>query len=387
MKKKLLIVLLVLGLVACLLVACNSSTNYDGMTKITYELEGGEYKNCNLPFYQYYDFKDGTTNLIRDPLVLSRKDVKRDGYTFLGWFKTRTENDGKVTYSDLWDFATDKVGTDGVTLYAGWKRNVVYLYNVCFVDEGGQTQILNTYEVSEGDEFDDYEYYANKRDGYTALVFADDETGLVDEGYYLDPDCTTAVKGFKHPGGEEDNAVNVYVKYIEGEFELVRTANDLIGAKSSNIYLMNDIDMGGKTLSFESYKGIFEGNDHVVSNFVVPYNAGKDDLKGDYEVHASLFGQLEDATIRNITFANAKLTIEAGISTIKKIYFAPLCMSATNSTVENVSIELSYKIVSWPKRNDGTTFDAVNDFEIFEDGYKTSDNSTINVKVALSEEK
>lgn len=209
MKKKLLVTALMILSIACLLVACNNSTNYDGLTKITFEPEGGVYQNCTLPFYQYYDFKDGTTNLIREPLALSRKEFKKDGYTFVGWFKTRTEVDGKVTYSDMWDFATDKVGTDGVTLYAGWKRNVTYLYNVCYVDEQGQTQIVGSYDVSEGDEFDDYENYAAKRSGYTALVFADEDTRYMDDGYYLDAECAQPVKGYKHPGGEEDTAPTV----------------------------------------------------------------------------------------------------------------------------------------------------------------------------------
>lgn len=382
MKKKLLVTALMILSIACLLVACNNSTNYDGLTKITFEPEGGVYQNCTLPFYQYYDFKDGTTNLIREPLALSRKEFKKDGYTFVGWFKTRTEVDGKVTYSDMWDFATDKVGTDGVTLYAGWKRNVTYLYNVCYVDEQGQTQIIGSYDVSEGDEFDDYENYAAKRSGYTALAFADEDTGYMDDGYYLDAECAQPVKGYKHPGGEEDTAINVYVKYVKGEYTLVRTASELIAARSNDIYLLADVDMKGATLSFENYGGVFEGNGHTISNFTIAYNAGNNDLKfnfddnsGDTAVHASLFESLSGATLRNVKFSGATFTVDGGTSKIKKIYFAPLCMSATDSKIENVSIEVSYKIVSGPVNN--KDFDFASDFKAFEQGYRTAENTTI----------
>lgn len=379
--------------VACLLVACNNSTNYDGLTKITFEPEGGVYQNCTLPFYQYYDFKDGTTNLIREPLALSRKEFKKDGYTFVGWFKTRTEVDGKVTYSDMWDFATDKVGTDGVTLYAGWKRNVTYLYNVCYVDEQGQTQIIASYDVSEGDEFDDYENYATKRSGYTALAFADDDTGYMNDGYYLDEECTQPVKGYKHPGGEEDTAINVYVKYVKGEYTLVRTASELIAARSNDIYLLADIDMKGATLSFENYGGVFEGNGHTISNFTIAYNAGNNDLKfnfddnsGDTAVHASLFESLSGATLRNIKFSGATFTVDGGTSKIKKIYFAPLCMSATDSKIENVSIEVTYEIVGGPVNN--KDFDFASDFKAFEQCYRTAENTTIeNFDVTMTEAK
>ena len=73
MKRKVLVVALITVALASLLVACNSSTSYDGMTKIVYELEGGSYMNCDLPVLQYYDFKSGTSNLITTrPFFLKR---------------------------------------------------------------------------------------------------------------------------------------------------------------------------------------------------------------------------------------------------------------------------------------------------------------------------
>lgn len=372
MKRKVLVIALIMVALASLLVACNSSTNYDGMTKIVYELEGGSYMNCDLPVLQYYDFKAGSSNLIYDPTVLSQETVTREGYKFLGWYKTKTVNGNDVTYSDKWNFESDKVGTEGITLYAGWELKVKYSYNVCYVDDNGNKVVLGTYNVKAGEEFNDRTKYANRRSGYTAYVHQNGT--MLNGGYYLDSDFKTPVEGYKHPGGEESLAIDVYAKYIKGEYTIVRSASDLMSAKSSSIYLDADIDMGGKTLSFDVYtKRTFEGNGHTVSNFKLAYNLS--DTRPNFEngsqnaVYVCLFGEIVNSTIQNVNFTGVQLVIEGEYSKAQYVYLAPFCMTATGSTVKNVTFELSYEIVSLPQGDDTI-------FELSKEGYRQKDEAS-----------
>lgn len=392
MKQKVFVAVLIIVALTALLVGCSSSTNYDGKTKIVYELEGGSYMNCELPIVQYYDFEEGSSNLIFSPQTLSRKDVERAGYSFTGWYRTRTQSGDDVTYSDKWDFDTDKVTTEGITLYAGWETVVKYTYRVCYVDADGNAVELGSYTVKAGDEFNDRKDFASKRkDGdYTAYVFK--ENGVQNVGYYLDKALTEPVAGYKHPGGEGDTAIDVYVKYLEGKWEIVRTASELTLAKSKNIYLDADIDMGGKTLTFGTYSKNFEGNNHTISNFTLPYNASKTDLKADIygngntSVYISLFEKLDGATVKNVKFAGVKVAINGGMSTINNIYLAPFAVDVTRSTVENVIMAVEYTVVKFPT----DTFDSA-DFTIFaESGYAKQDGSTITAlttTVVLADEK
>lgn len=390
MKRKVIVIALIVVALAMVLVGCNNTDNYDGKTKIVYELEGGSYKNCTAPIVQYYDFADGTQNLIYSPQLLSRMDVERPGYRFTGWFKTRTQDGDRVTYSDEWDFESDKVTTEGIKLYAGWKALVTYTYNVCYVDDSGETKSLGVYDVNEGDEFNDHENFASYRPGnYTPFVYEKDG---VQVGYYLDKDCTQSVVGYKHPGGDADLQIDVYVKYIEGRFALVSTADELLSSDTMgrNVYLLNDIDLGGKAFRVESYSRIFEGNGHKIYNFTMPYRAAKNDLRpnidgvGVSSVYAYIFGNLNGATIKNVSFEGITFTVDGGLPTLTDIYVAPFAKEVVNSTIENVSVDMTYAIASLPSKD----FNVETNFEVFETGYVKIDNSTItNLSVTVTENK
>lgn len=366
---------------------CNDSSSYDGKTKIVYELEGGSYKNCTEPIVQYYDFEEDTQNFIYSPQTLSRAEVQREGFRFTGWFKTKTQDGDRVVYSDEWDFENNKVTTQGVTLYAGWKALLSYTYNVCYVDENDEVKSLGVYEVNENDEFDDISNLANNRPGnYTPFVYKKDG---VQVGYYKDKECTESIVGYKHPGGETDCQIDVYVKYIEGRYALVSTASQLRSSfLGRNIYLLNDIDLGGGAFRVASYSGILEGNGYKISNFTIPYLASKNDLRPDINgtglnsVYASIFGELKNATVKNVTFENAKLTIDGGMSTITNIYVAPLSKDVNNSTVENVNVSMVYEVKKFP--TDG--FNENGTFVVYSKGYITKSESTENnLQVSVTE--
>ena len=339
MQKKA-IVCLVLCLV-CLLAALtgcsDSDRNFDDKVKVIYHLEGGIYQNCEQPIIQYYDFGEDTSNLIVDPSSLSGQAITRVGYTLEGWYTQKTGEGDNVSYEGKWDFENDKVTSSGITLYARWKKNIIYTYEVCYRDENDQSiHSLGSYEVNEGDTFNDYyaSYFGNKRYGYTVL-----------DGLYTESDEPWD-KSFTHPGGEVDTAVRVFLHYIEGDFVIVDSPRKLLTNKNANLYLTCDIDFEGEAFSgFGDYKGIIKGNGFTIKNFTLSYDNSKNGLITDADLSTeggilciSLFLSLKGATVTDLNVSDFTIDIKAGYPGTKLILIAPIAMKMENSTLTNIAI-------------------------------------------------
>lgn len=321
-----------------LLVSCGgSSTDFEGKVKVIYYLEGGIYQNCEQPIIQFYGFDEDTDNLIVDPSTLSGREISRTGYTLEGWYTEKTGEGDNVTYSGKWDFATDKVTDQGITLYAKWKKNVTYTYEVCYRDEADQTvHVLGSYEVKEGEAFNDYyaALYGKKRYGYTAIG-----------GLYTEDDQAWD-NSFTHPGGEVDTAIRVFLHYIEGNYVLVSSPRELLANKNANLYLTGDIDFEGASFSgFGNFKGEIRGNGYTIKNFTLTYDNSKSGLISDPDLSTeggllciSLFSSLKGAVISDLTFADFTVDINAGFTGTNMIFVAPLAMKMESSTVTNVTV-------------------------------------------------
>ena len=328
---------LILLCILCL-VGCGKNQKEPDGIKVVYELNGGVFQNCTLPIKQYYEFDSDTKRLIKSPETLSKSSILKSGYTLEGWYK-----DSNFNYK--WDFSKDEVPLEGITLYAKWNKDVKYTYNVCYYDENNEIKVLGTYEVKEGEVFEDWRGFAGDRKNYTPIKFLNEEGELWDET-------------FTHPGGEQNVSINVFVEYIEGDFELVSTAKELKNARTKNIYLLNDIDLGGEEFSFSSYSKIFKGNGYTIKNFKVNVIGNKTSGVDDHldssvkSVYGSLFGNLNNATISDVTFEDVKFIIDIGYDLISKVYVNPLCVNMTNSTINNVSITATYSCSKLPNNFD-----------------------------------
>lgn len=335
-----------LCLTVCLAGCGNNKRDFDGQTKVIYELEGGQYQNCELPIVQYYNAQGGA-HTIAEPSSLSNKPVTRAGYTLEGWYREKTvASDGTVTYNGRWDFATDTVTSEGVTLYARWAKNIKYTYEVCYRDEGGQVQVLGAYDTDEGKTFNTYyaTKFAAKRTGYTAL-----------DGLY-DSEDRPWDAAFTHPGGETDTAVQVFLHFVEGEYVLIHNAQELLRNKNRNLYLTCDIDFEGASFGgFGTYSGIIEGNGYAIRNFSLSYNNQKDGLVDDKELDdeggllcIGLFGQLSGATLRNLTIEDFTVNINVGYSGTKKIILSPFAVKAKDTVLKNISVSGTYEVTRLP---------------------------------------
>ena len=320
------------------LVGCSDNTrDFDGRVKVIYYLEGGVYQNCEQPVIQYYDFDGDGGHQIVDLTTLSGQKIIRSGYTLEGWYTKKTGEGSNVSYENKWDFTTDKVGADGVTLYAKWKKDVLYTYEICYRDEtDGSVHSLGSYEVSEGDKFNDYyaSYFGNGRYGYTSLGSLYDEN---DEPWNAD---------FTHPGGETDTAIRVFLHYIEGDYVLVDSVRQLTANKDKNLYFTSDIDFDGEDFyGFGDYTGVIKGNGFTVKNFNLSYDNSKNGLLSDPDLTSegsllgiSLFKSLNGATVTDITFSDFTVDIKAGYPGTKAIIVAPLALKMQGSILTNVAI-------------------------------------------------
>jgi hypothetical protein len=361
---------------------CSINTSYfygqTGEGVAVFHLEGGICQNTKDKVSYVYNF-DGTKvdTLIVEPnkFETEEKDmIQKNGYHIEGWYRTKVTNpDGTVEYKDKWDFAHDRMTSEGVELYAKWEINRVYTYELYYKDKDGKDVFLDKYEVSKGEKFSDKFMKNTTVEGYTTLRYLDENGDVWNSNY-------------KHPGGDSDVAVKVYLDLIEGEYTLVDTAKKFTRAisKGQNVYLLCDIDYDGDEICFDSYSGIIEGNGYTISNFEIDYDAKRSGLKGELDengkldtqanhVYISLFFELKDATIRNVKFDKVKVDVDASYTNIKYLIVSPFAVVSSNTVLENVEFNANIKVTKTP---DGCETEIVKD-SFF---YKKLENVSIDDK-------
>ena len=346
MKLKKLISLVLALITTFALTSCgkDSQDKYEGMAKVVYHLEGGTYKNSGEALTHYYSLENGDT-LIVAPETINAKlfPIQKTGYVIEGWYQVKTGEGESATYSNKWNFDYDKVGAEGVTLYARWKKDIDFTYTVCYRDKDGKLLPVSdesVYTVNAGEKFDDIFDYSEERDGYTFL------------GRYETEDGEPWDKNFVHPGNEESPNVNVVAVYlpIAGDFSVVTSASELIAATKSakDIYLDADIDLGGVEFSFNSLANKrLMGNGHKIYNFTLKVALGKDNLVPSPNeengaantICISLLGNLNKSVVDSVEFADFTVTIDCkNLTYIKNVYFAPLAVTVKESTLKNVKV-------------------------------------------------
>ena len=355
-----------------------------GKARAVFYLEGGICQNSKDRVSYVYEF-DGTKTdtLIIDPNVLDQDEqdqIYKTGYHIEGWYRTKTvDSEGNVTYSDKWDFANDKMTLDGVTLYAKWEINRYYSYELYYYDKNGNEVLLDSYQCNEGEKF--YDLFLDKKEveGYTSLG-------------YLDSEGNPWNKAFTHPGGDSDLAVKVYLDLIEGEYTLVESYREFRNAisRNENIYLLKDIDFDGKEMCFDSYSGEILGNGYKLMNLTVDYNTLKSGLKGELNpdgtlensmkdtLYISLFFELKDASIKDLTIENLLIDVETTLKDINNIVICPLAIIANNVKLDNVNItgKISYSKLPDKKVN----FNVVNEgYFIYSNNIEVTD-SVVNIE-------
>lgn len=320
-KKRLIFIgltLLLLTLTLALSGCGKEEIDLEGKNIVVFELNGGtlDYKTSSIDTKINYAYDPGSYLL--DPANIPGYSLTKGGYEFTGWYKT--EN---CDPSSKWNFDTETVNSEKITLYAGWKKAIVYTFGLYYV-EGDKEVKLGEYKVDEGEKFNDRRNTANTRAGYTFL------------GYYSDKAMTAAWDNTTvHPGGDTDTEIPVYLKYMEGVWKFATDLSSLKSALSAgqNVQIMNDIDCGGAELGFGLYSGIIEGNGYTVSNFTV-------ESSGTLRKSCFIFSGLgEGAQIKNVSFKGVVFKMFGTATATGGIQIAALAKNATGATVDNVTVE------------------------------------------------
>ncbi len=320
-KNLILITILTVALTLLLSGCSGGDDNLEGKNIVTFEVNGGtlNYGTSSTKTKVNFAYHPGT--YIIDPTTMPNYSISRNGYNFTGWY-----TGADCQPNEKWDFS-DTFDTETLTLYAGWEKAIKYSYTLYYTN-GTDEVFLGTYSVSEGEKFEDWRKFADGRKDYT------------DIGYFTDAECTAPWDfSFTHPGGDADLDIPVYVKYIEGEWELVDSYDKLKSAAiSGNVYLTSDIDCGGAELAFDNFNKIFEGNGYTVSNFVVDQSGTV--INPSVAIFKSLGA---NADVRNVSFENVTLkffNIRESTATVTVwANVAGLAVSMSEgATVSNVSV-------------------------------------------------
>lgn len=221
----------------------------------------------------------------------------REGYTFNAYYRGSEDGQGNITYGERWDFAADRV-TEDITLYARWYPN--YTLTVHFGENYAQTQSFSVRQSNEG------------VPEAVESVSLNDNTVL--DGFYRSAEDARAKQNavsFPYtpqdlaPPPQENTVTHLWANTLEGYWELVDDAADLTTiSEGLNVYILNDIDFAGKTLSFpDNYAGEFNGNGFTLSNFTVTQgraNARTQSYGIFRELTASAY--VHDVTFENVTY-------------------------------------------------------------------------------------
>lgn len=326
-KLRLILLILTLALVAIFAAGCGSGedSSLEGKNIVTFEMNGGTLKYGTSSTKTNINFAYHPGTKILDPSSdIGGYELMRAGYNFTGWYTSE-----ECKSSQKWNFDT-LFDTETLTLYAGWEKAVKYTFDICYVDGEGKTVVLGSWSAKEGGTVAQsfVKNEAEKREGYTPF------------GYYRDAALTVPWSfATKHPGGETDTSVPIYVKYIEGEWSMVSNFAQLKSALSGgeNVYLTSDIDCGGAELSFigKTYGGILEGNGYSVNNFTVSASEGVLALK-----RCAIFDTLSPtAVIRNVDFVDVSyvVTVADGVEGVT-FEVATIALSADGATISYVTV-------------------------------------------------
>ncbi len=401
MKKTIIVILALICALSCF-VACGGEERRSGI-KVVYELEGGTYSNSADAIETRYRFEEGAMRLIKElnDLIEGAK-LERQGYRLEGWYTTKEGEGENVAYSNKWDFRSDTVDEGGVTLYAKWVKITMYRYAVYAVDSGAE-ELIGVYET----EFCGIPFSEEALIKNNVVLAADNREGYTFSGeFFEDAELTIPLdETFEFEESEADVTKKIYAKYIEGSYKVVKTAEDVKNLVDSNdgayedriIYLANDINLGGSVLNLPSlfatsesgkqkYIGITgAGGVKTISNFKV---SAETVTENDYDgeetgtVRASLLGDINGITVKNVAFKDVALNVKADrTGSVNKVITAPLCGSAQNCTFENVTVEItSYKVTVL--LNDPEIIEAKEGELWFKD---SGNNKTENCQASLAE--
>ncbi len=247
------------------------------------------------------------------------------GYYVARWCLPQTNADGtlkkgeddRVLLSAAWDFKTQRVEKD-MTLYAELKPNSRLII------KGGDTDVELKSENFMGQPAPRPDVLQPTKSGHTFFE------------YYEDESCTVP---FVWPYAFEEENKTIYAKFIEGDWTVVRTAEEFNGAidatEKKPIYLSADLDFTDVAWKPNRAFGLeINGNGHTVRNIGCSFDFSKNSSRT-----LALFGSLNGAKIHDIVFENVSLRARIINEQTREYAIAPLATLVNEQTqLQNIRV-------------------------------------------------
>ena len=344
--KKRLIIQLIVALLVCLtlgiLTACGSGDQENAVIKkggtvvVTFDAGEGVFTDRSTAAEQLHTrkYRVAPGSKVPAPGYAADSTNKIAGAEYLkhrlvGWYHGEVDEEtGEVIYGAEFDEKKDVFYKDE-TIYAKWERRRVYDIVYVKTDSEGKEveEVLGTYYADNFQSLAQMNLQTPTVEGKTFLEYVTKEGTAFDMSAAYPEDGTVDVK--------------VYTKFLDGEYVLVRTAEDfiskMIGAVSDNFYFLDDIDCTGMTWSMPTrFSGRIEGNNHKIKNLTYNFKSMVNSTT-DIGLFAALGTASRTAVFKDLTFENVTLSIELQyeLNTMCKVGF--LCGTATNLTLDGVT--------------------------------------------------
>ena len=362
-RLKAILAVIVLLVSVMLLASCDTANTpydkYDGegyTVSVKYDANGGSFTTNTTVIVDTVSIESlptGADGMKKLPLIAPDDSVrgsgnsftaKKSGYFLAGWYTGRelvvddngnaldiygnvaseSGNDPAYTYSGAWDFRNDRYSLDPnktysasepvLTLYAAW----VPEFSFDFYTEDGATLIdrvvFDPTKISsiKLPEWDAKTGKLNHNDvpalsGKTFESLSLSVGGAAYDGAKLDH------TGEFHPDDASfrDQSMKIYVKYMDGEWFKISTAQQLAAnASASGCYIIEaDLDFTGVAWP-SAFGGFFDGTIVGGGHKITGINV----RQTSYKNHNGIFGQIAaGASITDLTIEGATLSIEKGM--------------------------------------------------------------------------
>ena len=195
---------------------------------VTLDFNGGSAVSSS---YAKLYLKDGG-KIPYDKLVEKELIPVLSGYVIAGWARGEKDDDGNVTFQtnasgevDYWDFDNDVVRDESFTLYAVWIRR----YSVVIYSPDGE--VAATYYLPNNNDTS-AEITENNLTNVLPELDKEAKHTYLDEFYYSEDmtEDSRVTFPFTYEKGEE-RELSVYASWVEGNFKIVRTADDVNTAR------------------------------------------------------------------------------------------------------------------------------------------------------------
>lgn len=318
--------------------------------RVTYNANGGLFETRKEVKDIYYPANSPVLNVGVDEID-NRVKMEYPGYVFDGWFTPARDAEGNILYED--DAKTVvKLGEElqfpyriqdkeQIVLYAKWVLDKVVEFRLVsdkpvtvqttVKDENGEDKTEEKTVVSG-------EVLATRSFGTGTEIYIDDKSPVTAVGstflsFYEDEACTLPFFGeVSKPVGEEAENLVLYAKFIEGEWEVVKTKSQVTAMFASpgrkSYYIFNDIDCQNDTFATIAVTNCkIEGNGHKLYNMSFSRSASNGD-------NFAIFGRLSpSASIKNLTLENITLNYSVRSGATVSLYLI------SNETEEGATFE------------------------------------------------